>query len=138
MDKYEILYLFIKLYIYPICNENSMLLKIIKEDDYWLEYPVNHDLVQVQKCCTILAQQILMNKNSRERLVIYVRGSSGVILGTMLTQLLKDDYTKIILSIVRKPNESPHGDSFIYRNQDFFQKIIVDDTMESGETVNSI
>lgn len=78
-----------------------------------------------------------IGKNNKPLLTFCVRGSSGAILAGLITPFLNE--YEVSINYVKKFNEKTHGSGskkmFL---PDGYPWIIIDDFIESGETVNNI
>lgn len=76
-------------------------------------------------------------KNNKPLLTFCVRGSSGAILAGLITPFLSD--YEVSINYVKKFNEKTHGSGSVKMFlPDGYPWIIIDDFIESGETVNNI
>lgn len=81
------------------------------------------------------ADSLPMNGADKPQLIFNVRGSSGAILSGLITPFLTD--YEVVINYVRKSGERHHGSDDIFLNVNY-PWIILDDFIDSGETVNEI
>lgn len=95
-------------------------------------YPVGYNLDKAVEFVNLAASKL--PKDIGPTVNIWVRGSSGAILGTLLYQYIK---VPCNLLHIKKPGENSHnrGTSLYYPNA---CNIIIDDLIESGETLSAI
>lgn len=117
-----------------------MKLHIIK-DQKAINYPVGY-YIQDATCFIGNAVKVIMEMVQKKQfpyqdIDIWVRGSSGAILGGLLTQrLLTIGFTNISVIHIKKEGEDSHTENVFRTNGKY--NIIIDDFIASGETMNEI
>ena len=102
-----------------------------------IPYPVGRAMSITKEIVSemaLLLKEIYPNKS--EPLMFLVRGSSGAILSGIITSMMSE-YDNIEIMHIKKHGESSHSGNY-YRFDKKYKTIILDDFIESGETVNSI
>lgn len=102
-----------------------------------IPYPVGRAMSITKEIVSEMAltlKEIYPNKS--EPLMFLVRGSSGAILAGIITSMMSE-YDNIEIMHIKKHGESSHSGNY-YRFDKQYKSIILDDFIESGETVNSI
>ena len=102
-----------------------------------IPYPVGRAMSITKEIVSEMAlilKEIYPNKS--EPLIFLVRGSSGAILAGIITSMMSE-YDNIEIMHIKKHGESSHSGNY-YRFDKQYKSIILDDFIESGETVNSI
>lgn len=116
-----------------------MKLEIFKKKSEIL-YPVTKYIVEavdyINNISPILIKDI---KESNKLFVnIWVRGSSGAFLAGLLAPYLIKEKIEFNICHVKKPGEKSHGPYIDHFEVDKSYNVILDDFMESGDTINSI
>ena len=117
-----------------------MKLHIIK-DQTIINYPVGY---HIQDAINFVnnATQVIMEMAKKKQfplkdIDIWVRGSSGAILGGLLTQrLFTIGFTNISVIHIKKDGENSHTENVFRTNGKY--NVIIDDFIASGETMNEI
>jgi len=81
------------------------------------------------------ADSLPLNGDDKPQLIFNVRGSSGAILSGLITPFLTE--YEVVINYIRKGGERHHGSDDIFLNE-AYPWIILDDFVDSGETVNDI
>lgn len=81
------------------------------------------------------ADSLPLNGTDKPQLIFNVRGSSGAILSGLITPFLTE--YEVVINYIRKSGERHHGSDDIFLNVNY-PWIIIDDFIDSGETVNDI
>ena len=98
-------------------------------------YPVGSNIMSAIRYID-LVYDILFPKITTDVVVIWVRGSSGAILGALLAAKIGE---KAFIAHVKKQGESSHSDgNHFYIPDGTKTHIILDDFLSSGATVNEI
>lgn len=111
------------------------ILKLTHHSD--IPYPVGRAMSITKEIVSemaLLLKEIYPNKS--EPLMFLVRGSSGAILSGIIISMMSE-YDNIEIMHIKKHGESSHSGNY-YRFDKQYKTIILDDFIESGETVNSI
>jgi len=106
------------------------------------QYPVGSVLVNDILYITLAKKALLklLKKSFTHKTTgidIWVKGSSGAILGGMLATHLMKDYI-VCVKHIKKPKESSHTSNSCLYGSNSKINIIIDDFIESGKTINSI
>lgn len=117
-----------------------MKLHIIK-DQTTINYPVGYYIQDavffVDKVIKVLMEMAEKKQFPLGNIDIWVRGSSGAILGGLLTQrLLTIGFTNISVIHIKKDGENSHTENVFRTNGKY--NVIIDDFVASGETMNEI
>ena len=117
-----------------------MKLHIIK-DQTIINYPVGYYIQDavffVDKVIKVLMEMAEKKELPLGNIDIWVRGSSGAILGGLLTQrLLTIGFTNISVIHIKKEGEDSHTENVFRTNGKY--NVIIDDFIASGETMNEI
>lgn len=103
-------------------------------------YPVGEDML----ACILLADKYseelkpLIFDTDFRVIDLWVRGSSGAILGSLLAANLPLDELEINVKYVRKEGERSHGSNTDLCCTNRALSIIVDDFVDTGKTINAI
>lgn len=114
-----------------------------------IEYPIGSNMLNAIEIADGYSRVLIKHlKESYDvsilKLNLWVRGSSGAILGAMvakdLTQVVGNN---VMICHIKKDNENAHRRSPYYHNRDTYVgclvlDIIVDDFMSTGETIEAI
>lgn len=101
-------------------------------------YPITSNLKQSYAGCEQLAKHIFNDKKDNKHLVLYVRGSSGSVIGTILFTMLRYSYDNIEILYINKEEEKRHSN---YKESSLLmetQVAIVDDFIDTGSTILEI
>lgn len=102
-----------------------------------IPYPVGRAMSITKEIVSEMASNLRkIYPNKSEPLMFLVRGSSGAILAGIITSIMSE-YENIEIIHIKKHGESSHYGNY-YRFDKKYKSIILDDFIESGETVNSI
>lgn len=111
------------------------ILKLTHSSD--IPYPVGKSMSITKEIVSEMASKLRkIYPNKSEPLIFLVRGSSGAILAGIITSIMSE-YENIEIMHIKKSGESSHYGNY-YRFHKPCKTIILDDFIESGETVNSI
>lgn len=114
------------------------ILKIRLPQKYWLSYPVGNKMnaaIGFTKLCATRFNNIKEFKDI-SNINVYCRGSSGAILAALFVSFLGNN-KPITIVHVKKPGEQSHAYS-TPNNSSSYINIIIDDFIETGNTVNEI
>lgn len=117
-----------------------MKLHIIK-DQRKINYPVGYHIQDAVNFINNVTQVIMeMSKKKQfplKNIDIWVRGSSGAILGGLLCQkLLAIGYENLSVIHIKKEGEDSHANNILATDGKY--NIVIDDFVASGETMNEI
>lgn len=102
-----------------------------------IPYPVGRAMSITKEIVSEMSLKLKeLYPNKSEPLMFLVRGSSGAILAGIITSKMSK-YENIEIMHIKKHGESSHSGNY-YRFDKKYKSIILDDFIESGETVNSI
>lgn len=102
-----------------------------------IPYPVGRTMSITKEIVSEMSLKLKeIYPNKSEPLIFLVRGSSGAILAGIITSMMSE-YDNIEIMHIKKHGESSHSGNY-YRFDKQYKSIILDDFIESGETVNSI
>lgn len=114
-----------------------------KGEHFNVNYPVGTNMknaMELAKCYAIHLAEDIQSKdyNPYIGLNIWVRGSSGAILGALTASILQNSFAhaKVVICHIKKPNEYSHYDGT--DESSLGLNIILDDFMSTGETVKAI
>lgn len=111
------------------------ILKLTHPSD--IPYPVGRAMSITKEIVSEMTSKLReIYPNKSEPLMFLVRGSSGAILAGIITSMMSE-YENIEIMHIKKHGESSHSGNY-YRFDKQYKSIILDDFIESGETVNSI
>lgn len=107
------------------------------DSDEMIDYPVGRDMQQTMPIVKDMAMKLrnLYPLHEYPNLQFYVRGSSGAIIGGIITAFLPEYEVRVFH--IKKSGESSHSGGYVGYNK-YYPAIIVDDFVSSGETVNAI
>ena len=98
-----------------------------------IHYPVGDNMSYAYNYIDKVAEILLPRLNFNERVTLWVRGSSGAILGALLAQKIG---LNCIINHIKKSGENSHTDNCFSTRPGIH--IILDDFVSSGETIESI
>ncbi len=106
-----------------------------------MTYPVGYNITNDTKYINLVKPVLLkLLKESfphkSNKIDIWVKGSSGAILGGMLATHLPED--RVTIKHIKKSGESSHHNNLSLYGFNERVNIIIDDFIESGKTINSI
>lgn len=108
--------------------------------DYTLLYPVgSYYLDDSYKYIKEIAKIIHKTFSKKDRIILIARGHSGSILAGGIAYSLEEKGRKVEISVSRK-SENSHGSNFsgVHRNLKNSRIVVIDDFIESGETISII
>lgn len=112
--------------------------KIIKlEREASVNYPIGDNIANVTKTCADMAKQLKGIYPAKSTLKFYVRGSSGAIMGAIISTMIPE--CEIIICHVKKEGEDSHSGGQVSRCENIqAPSIIIDDFIITGSTIKAI
>lgn len=112
--------------------------KIIKlREAYAVSYPVGQNMTQVTHFCADMAARLKSIYMQGAKLKFYVRGSSGAIMGAIISTMMSE--YEIIICHIKKELEDSHSGGHRFRCKETeAPSIIIDDFIITGETIKAI
>lgn len=115
-------------------------------DNNDIDYPVGHNFKSASTYVGLVAPhfiQLLKEKYDGYSVILWVRGSSGCILGSILADKVHQLGIKIDITNVRKEGENSHAGSTVtypysLGNDPKVLHVIIDDFICSGQTIKII
>lgn len=112
------------------------------ESQCGIEYPVHNHIdacfLWMQKLRVEFIQGMLLPEKNIQ-IAIWCRGSSGLILATMLVNLLRGlGYFNLVICFVRKDDVQSHGTNSSYKTKASSFHVIIDDFICTGSTILAI
>lgn len=104
------------------------------ESDLEIPYPVGIGMKLTIEIVKDMANKLNSLYDEKHSLQIFVKGSSGAILGGIISTMLIAE--NVFISHIKKDGESSHNSRVSIRRD--FKAIILDDFTCSGATINSI
>jgi adenine/guanine phosphoribosyltransferase-like PRPP-binding protein len=112
-------------------------MKFLKlESELEIPYPVGIDMKLTIEIVKDMANKLNYLYDEKHSLQIFVKGSSGAILGGIISTMLIAE--NIFISHIKKDGENSHNSRVSILQGRDFKVIILDDFMSSGATINSI
>lgn len=110
-------------------------------NQYQIKYPVGYNIQNaitfINNVTEVIMQMAIKKQFPIKDIDIWVRGSSGAILGGLLTQrLLTIGYENISVIHIKKDGEDSHSENVYKTNGKY--NIVIDDFIASGSTMNEI
>jgi len=114
--------------------------KVILKKLGHIQYPVGTDIkgtmIAVKNMADAIKELYPLHENMKYGFNLFVRGSSGAIIGGLICEYLSN--YPIRICHIKKEGESSHFNSSYLTNREAAKNIIIDDFISTGETVNII
>lgn len=116
-------------------------MKILTFEKASMSYPVGNNMIGAIAFCYRAAKVLVQELTNKHKPInIFVRGSSGAIVGALLSsKLIEEGFTQVKVSHIKKEGEKSHGGTIsgFYETVDAIN-IIMDDFIATGKTINAI
>jgi len=105
-----------------------------------IQYPVgsnmNETILAVKNMAEAIKELYPLHENVKYGFNLFVRGSSGAIIGGLISEYLSN--YPIRICHIKKDGESSHHSDKYLTNREAAKNIIIDDFISTGRTINSI